>query len=216
MRYGRSLRTRFVEFFGPTPQPQDVRIAFHYTANCRLQVALDQAKHKYLDVHFSQHAWRRVVQLINESRRRLGNKNNSSTFPLAQGKLASEKIRSSVLAYLRKEGNQLFGYEKELFFIPAGRSMLSTLSVSSCSTSQRTCLNYPMRQFVDTVNMLLVFFSRSLDEIVRDKMALSSAPLSLGTVCKALEYMRGDPEKGIMFTTGREAKCLLRPGSLQK
>ena len=36
------LRNRFVEFFGPAPQPTNVAIEYRYTEDCQLKVALDQ------------------------------------------------------------------------------------------------------------------------------------------------------------------------------
>jgi ABC-type cobalamin/Fe3+-siderophores transport system ATPase subunit len=183
------LRNRFVEFFGPTPQPQDVRITYRYTDECQLEVALDRAEHRYVDTHFSRSAWLRILDIIRKARQRLQRKGETSTLPTAIGKLASDQMTSSTLEFVRAQCNELFGYSKELFFIPAGRSMLSTLS-DQLQYIHPHLLDYPMRQFVDTVNRSRVFFDRSLDDIVRAKLALSSSRPRLDKVRKAQHYIR--------------------------
>jgi len=208
------LRNRFVEFFGPTPQPQDVRIEYWYTEDCQLRVALDQAEHKYVDATFSTKAWHRVVELISEARSRLGNRSVRSTFPSAVGKLASEQRQSSVLEYVRKQCSELFGYAKELLFIPAGRSMLSTLA-DQLQYIHPHLLDYPMRQFVDTVNTSRAFFDRGLDEIVRDKLALTSPRLRLGPIRRVQKYIQRIL-KGEYVCDRGGGKLFVRPGVFTK
>jgi len=208
------LRTRFVEFFGPTPQPRDVRIEYRYTENCQLRVALDQAEHKYVDARFSAKAWGRIRDLISDVRAQLGGKNARTTFPSALGRLASEQRQSSVMEYVRKECNDLFGYSKEIFFIPAGRSMLSTLS-DQLQYIHPHLLDYPMRQFVDTVNTSRAFFGRRLDEIVRDKKALSSSRLRLDAIRRAQEYIR-KILKGEYVYDREGGKLFVSPGVFTK
>jgi energy-coupling factor transporter ATP-binding protein EcfA2 len=202
------LRNRFVEFFGPTPQQKDVRVEYQYTDECRLVVSLDQAHHKYVDAHFSDDAWRRVRALVRDAKQRLRGEGGRSTFPSAVGKLASERKRSLVLQYVREQCNDLFAYDKELFFIPAGRSLLSTLS-DQLQYIHPHLLDYPMRQFVDTVNTSRAFFDRTLEDIVRDKQALTSSPVRFREVRKAQKYVRSilkgeylyDREGGKLFVS---------------
>ncbi len=208
------LRNRFVEFFGPAPQPTNVAIEYRYTEDCQLKVALDQAHHKYVDAHFSDSAWRQILDLVSEARRRLGRKSVRSTFPSTVGKLASEQRQSSVLEHVRGRCNELFGYSKELFFIPSGRSMLSTLS-DQLQYIHPHLLDYPMRQFVDTVNTSRTFFDRTLDEIVRDKKALTSSRLQLGAVRRAQEIIKRIL-KGEYLYDREGGKLLLAPGVFTK
>ncbi|MFC1836168.1 AAA family ATPase [Thermodesulfobacteriota bacterium] len=199
------LRKSFVEFFGPTPQQPEVRITYSYGPNSNLEIALDKEHHKYITPNFSNSIWRQIVELIYETHGKLS-RGPGPVFPSTVGKLASEQERAALLKHVRSRCNDIFGIDKELFFIPAGRSLLSTLA-EQIQSIRPHLLDYPMRQFVETVNNTKVYFDRSLDDMVRERQALSQAELDFPAIRKARRYVekvlqgeyRYDREGGKLF-----------------
>lgn len=183
------IRNRFVEFFGPAPQLPDVHIKFSYKGNHFLEITLDKKHHKYVTPTFSNALRTAISDLQDETKNRLNNRQKRPGFISAVGKLASEHERVALLEHARARCNALFGFSKELFFIPAGRSLLSTLS-DQVQTIHPHQLDYPMRQFVEAVNATKMFFDRSLDEIIIEKQALSTERLWFSAIRKAQGHVK--------------------------
>jgi len=183
------LRNRFVEFFGPFKHPASVSVTYEYGDGCTLRVTLDREQHRYVSPIFSRTAWHGIQTLIRDVEGQLRPSRAQPAFLSAVGKLASEQQRAALLDRVRAECNNIFSYDKELFFIPAGRSLLSTLS-DQMQYVHPHLLDFPMRQFAETVNATKAFFDKSLDDIVRERQALSSTQVWFSAVRKAQSYVR--------------------------
>lgn len=202
------LRNRFVEFWGPMPQPPDVCINYEYQQDYSLEITLDQTQHRYVTPRFSRAAWSQIWDVIDEVRGEREGPESRSTFLSAVGRLAAERQRSLLLQRIRERCNDIFRYDKELLFIPAGRSLLSTLA-DQMQYVHPHMLDYPMRQFVETVNTSNAYFNQSLDDIIRERQALSSTPVWFSAVRRAQSYVRRvlkgeyrhDREGGKLFIT---------------
>ncbi len=207
-RLKKRLTNRFVEFWGPTPQPSDVNITFFYSHDCTLDISLDKQYHKYVSSRFSECLWSQIKPLVDSAQSRLRDKKQGPMFPSALGRLAYDQERTTLLEQIRSECNRIFHYPKGLFFIPAGRSLLSPLS-DQIQYVHPHLLDYPMRQFVETVNNNRVLFDRSLDDIISGRQALSEKRLWFSAVRRARAYVRKilkgeyryDKEGGKLFIT---------------
>jgi ABC-type cobalamin/Fe3+-siderophores transport system ATPase subunit len=183
------LRARFLEFFGPTPQPRDVFIRYEYAKNCFLDVTLDEERHRYVSLRFSPQMHRRIQDVLQQSLGKLTRKPKSPGLISPAGRLASEQERAKLVDVVRVNCNNIFGYSKELVFVPAGRSLLSTLS-DQVQLIHPHLLDYPMRQFVESVNSTKVFFDRSLEDIIVERQALSTERLRFSAIRRAQSYVK--------------------------
>lgn len=207
-RLYKRLRNRFVEFWGPTPQLPDVSISYQYGPEHSMHITLDKDQHRYVTPRFAPETWNQIREVLREARSHFGDGSARSTFLSAVGKLAAERQRSVALELVRDKCAAIFGYDKELLFIPAGRSVLSTLA-DQIQYIHPHKLDYPMRQFVETINASNAYFGRSLDDLVREKQALSSASIWFSVVRKSQTYVRRilkgeyrhDAEGGKLFIT---------------
>lgn len=170
------LRNRFLEFFGPTPQPPDVYIIFSYSEEHCLEIKLDQAKHKFLSLNFSKAMWKKICITFDEAKELKKSIPKYSGFISSVDKIVSEQGRIAVSENIRNHCNRIFGFSKDLFFIPAGRSLLSTLS-DQMQYIHPHQLDFPMRRFVEAVNGTKSFFDKSLDDIILERQALSTERL---------------------------------------
>jgi ABC-type lipoprotein export system ATPase subunit len=183
------LRNRFVEFFGATKQLTDVSVTYDYGNDYFIRVSLDREYHVYTSLHLSETAWQHIKTIIMEIKGLLRPSRPQPAFLSTVGKLASDQQRTAILQRVRQECNLIFSYDKELFFIPAGRSLLSTLS-DQMQYIHPHQLDYPMRQFVETVNASKSFFDKSLDDIIRDQQALSRTEVWFSAVKKAKSFIK--------------------------
>lgn len=182
------LRNRFVEFFGATKQLPDVSVTYDYGNGCSLSVTLDREYHRYTSPNLSEVAWDRIYNIIKETKGLLRPDRPKPAFLSTVGKIVSDHQHTAILERVRQECNSIFSYNKELFFIPAGRSLLSTLS-DQMQYIHPHLLDYPMRQFVETVNASKVFFDKSLDDIIRERRVLSTTEVWLPPVKKAKSFI---------------------------
>ncbi|HEY3366559.1 MAG TPA: AAA family ATPase [Symbiobacteriaceae bacterium] len=183
------LRHRFVEFFGPSRQPADVKVTYDYGDGCSLQIALDPTEHRYVTPRFSSPAWKRILSLVKSVQGQLVSNQQDPHFFSAVGKVAADLQRAAVLARVRDECRSIFSYEKELFFVPAGRTLLSTLA-DQIQNIHPQFFDFPMHQFVDAVNQSKSFFDKPMQEIVRERLALSTEKVDLAAVNEAQSYVR--------------------------
>lgn len=186
---GKKLRNRFVEFFGPTPQSLDVKIEYHYSQQNFIVVSLDKEHHKYTNIVFSPAMWSQISALILEVDKEVRSRPTKPGFGSAITKISAGHDRSILLDKIRTKCNKIFAFDKELFFIPAGRSMLSTLS-DQIQYIHPHQLDYPMRQFVEAVNGSRAFFAKSMNEIVKERTALTTEKLFFGAIRKAQGYVK--------------------------
>jgi hypothetical protein len=166
-----------------------VSISYQYSASRTIEVRLDEARHKYTNVHLSKELWDQIRDLLHEKRDELRDKGDNTVFLSAAGKANVELRLSNLRRYIRNRCCEIFDYDKELLFIPAGRSLLSTLS-DQIQNIHPHLLDYPMRQFVDIVNGYKSYFIRALDDIVREKRVLSDLPVPIATIRMAQSYMK--------------------------
>ncbi len=206
LRLTKALRSRFVEFFGPARALPNTSVTCEYASELVLKVTQLRKDHKYVEPQLAPVLTAQVETLIEEARRTLDKGREPTALISSVGRIASEQTTRGVVELIRERCNRIFGYDKELLFVPAGRSILSTLS-DQIQYIHPHLLDYPMRRFVDSVNRTRVFFDKSLDDLVTTKRALTTDRLHLSAIRDAKEFVykilrgeyRFDKEGGKIF-----------------
>jgi predicted ATP-dependent endonuclease of OLD family len=191
------LRNRFLEFWGPTIQDRDMRLRFEYAPDFIAEVVLDQQK----QIQFSKIVLsEKLRQGIEELQARLGKAHkvrSSNRMPLfaTPDLVAEQRRRASLVAEIQSELAKIFRIKKQLLFIPAGRSLLSTVADQLANIDRRR-LDYPLHQFIERINYSKAFFDRPLSEIIDEQHAYLKSKLNLSTVkaCRELveKVLRGE------------------------
>ena len=206
--FKKRLRNRFVEFFGPTPNVSDIYIRYYYTKDIYITTKLDSQYKYYVNHHFSEKAWQKIIDLAKKYENSFRYNDNTSYLTSKIGKITYEKNKNTLLNNIRDECFNLFNYDKELFFVPAGRSLLSTIP-DQLQNIHHHLLDFPMRQFIETVNSTKNIFTKPLDEIITDRKALTTSNLWTSVVndCKYMtrkilkgEYIH-DREGGKLYVS---------------
>ncbi len=173
--FSKRIRRRFIEFWGPGPQDDDLHVKYCYSDDVFIEIS---SKQGYIDPVFSDsivqrlQADFRLLQAQEISTADAGNLFNNATI------IANEINDSDKLAKLIATSRQLFNFDEDLLFIPAGRSLLSTLS-DQLQYIQPHQLDYPMRNFIDRINKTKPFFGKSMADIIAAKQLLGEKNIPL-------------------------------------
>jgi predicted ATP-dependent endonuclease of OLD family len=207
--FTKQVRRRFIEFWGPIPNVKDLFIRFDYGENTWAEISLDSERHKYVTPKFSQN----IISEVREchsllKKMNIGGNLTPSLFSTPEV-INKERTRSETIQLLKSRFGELLKFKKELFFIPAGRSLLSTIS-DQLQYIHPHQLDYPMRQFIERINSTKTFFNRSLEDLIKERhvleetvthrRSLDRAAKIIHSILKA-EY-RHDKEGGRLYLGG--------------
>jgi Uncharacterized conserved protein len=187
--FAKFVRKRFLEFWGPSPQDRNLRISYTYKDGVNITIELDSSKHRFIDPQFSAS----IKSDMKDKFRRLKEKRNSSkggsNFFNSTSIIASEINDTAKIESLFESAKDLFNFDEELLFIPAGRSLLSTLS-DQLQYIHPHQLDYPMRSFIERINNTKSFFGKSLDDLMKERQLTSTRDVWFSVVRKVSLLIR--------------------------
>lgn len=184
------IRTKFLEFWGPIPQDRELYIEYAYSDITSIKIELYSIRYKKLITPIFSTDIIDVLERSFDELKEVYSINPSGSLLFDSSTVLSiEEKRKDTLSEIRNRLNRLFAFDKEILFIPAGRSLLSTLS-DQLQYIHPHLLDYPMRQFIERINTTKSFFNKSMDDIITEKQALSNSPISLPLVQKAQSIVK--------------------------
>lgn len=178
------LKKRFVEFFGPSVYGDDLSIVFIYSDKFKITLSVNKVDHKYIDFSISESLYGLVREIVRKNSEKF-NKNYSrvklfSSDSASYVGIEIEKIQKEITSRLK----EMFGYDYDLLFIPASRSILSVLS-DQLQNIHPHLLDFPMRKFIEKITSTKAFFLNDLDQIIRDKEMYEFGKLWYSKIYKA-------------------------------
>ncbi len=184
----RILRQRFVEFFGPGIQNQNMHVEFIYSEKLTISIELEKNDTKFIRVRIGESLIRFIIELVNQNKNRFtkeigkvklfrSEKKDSLDFEL-------EKVRDEI----EKRIETYFGFSESLLFIPAGRSLLSTLNEQLQFIDAKT-IDYTMKVFIQKIASTKSFFSTNIETIIEEKYRDTKNENWKRKITKAYEMM---------------------------
>ncbi|NBW37293.1 MAG: hypothetical protein EBR30_20190 [Cytophagia bacterium] len=170
--YAKAIRQKFLDYFGATTHLNGLELKFRYTENVWISITLE-GNHKYVTPNFSkpfEESFKNLVFEGTEFLKRFGRKNPALLTSKDLLNLDTEKRK--FIAILTEKCNELFDENRELIFIPAGRSLLATLADQLQFIDSRR-LDFLMRTFVDRINIVRPIFNKSLVDIIKERRLLT-------------------------------------------
>ncbi|MCH8292349.1 AAA family ATPase, partial [Candidatus Poribacteria bacterium] len=148
----------------------EIYLAYDYGNGVLIEIDL---KDGYVNPNFNKEFKDGFSAIIREARafNQYADRQNVS-FLSSSEILAREDERKTFVEEIKNLASDLFNDDKDLIFIPAGRSLLATLS-DQLQNIHPHQLDYPMRAFVERINNLKPLFSKSFDELITDKKKLT-------------------------------------------
>ncbi|MCO6492421.1 MAG: ATP-binding protein [Phaeodactylibacter sp.] len=167
--FGRILRKKFLEFWGPTFHLQRIFLEYHYQNGYYIRITLEP-KNRFIDPFFSESFRKEFFEVINDCNYFIDTINDSKESISTTDRLVQETSKRAFYTDLVKKVNSLFDEDRELIFIPAGRSVLTVLSEQISNISTKTSnIDYLMREFLDLVGIIKQQFNKGIDDIINER-----------------------------------------------
>ena len=195
--FNKYLRRKFVGYFGTTKHMRPFHIRYEYSDGKFVRLDL---KDGYVQIHFSDslkkgilETFKHVIQLKKETQyqeRLLTDFWNVSSWKARQQSVV-ETIKTSI--------DEVFGDSKTSIFIPAGRSLVATLSDQLQDINPRQ-LDVLTEQFIERINLLKKAFSQSFEEIVEDRKKFSTEKIDFEAIRFAIDIIERVMKGKYMFS----------------
>lgn len=175
------VRQKFLDYFGSSIPLRELNLNYKYTENTWITITLEE-RHSYITPKFSKEFVNSIYQL---SQRTIEfsksiDKRNTSLLS-SKDLLLIENDKRKFISQLTINCNELFKEERELIFIPAGRSLLATLSDQLQFIEPRR-LDFLMRTFVNKINLLRPMFNKSLNDLITARMVLTQSEIEFSKI----------------------------------
>jgi ABC-type cobalamin/Fe3+-siderophores transport system ATPase subunit len=178
--FTQKAKQKFLGIYGPVVRHfSDMELRYDYGNGISITVQMDPSE--YTAVLFEGDFDVRFQQLMQEAQ------DFSRTIVQQNGKMLSssdlitmEIGRRVFVENLSRRVNDIFNDSQEIIYIPAGRSLIATMSEQISNIELGENLDDLMRMFVRYVNSLRPQFSKGLGEMIRERQDLQpNADLSL-------------------------------------
>ncbi|MGZ0087294.1 AAA family ATPase [Caldibacillus thermoamylovorans] len=195
--FNKRLRRKFVGYFGTTKHMKPFHIRYEYDVEKFVRLDL---KDGYVQIHFSdplkreiQENFKHVVQMKKEMQyeeQQLDDFWNVSSWKVRQQNVL-EKVKAAIA--------EVFGDSKTPIFIPAGRSLVATLSDQLQDINPQQ-LDVLTEQFIERINLLKKMFSHSFEEIIEDRKKFSTEKIDFEAIRLAIKMIEGVMKGKYMFS----------------
>ncbi len=170
--YAKSIRQKFLDYFGASTHLNGLQLKYFYTETVWISITID-TNHKYISPSFSdtfKDSFRNLVNEADDFSQTLGHRNPS--LMTSKDLLQIDNEKRKFISYIKEKCNLIFQEDRELIFIPAGRSLLATLSDQLQFINPRN-IDFLMRTFLDKINIVRPIFNKSLSDIIKERRLLT-------------------------------------------
>ncbi len=170
--YAKAIRQKFLDYFGATNRLNGLELRYSYTNDTWITITLE-GNHKYITPTFSDNFQQSLKTLVAEAVDFCSqNKGRNPAMLTSKDLLQLDNNKRKFINYIKSRCNELFQEDRELVFIPAGRSLLATLADQLQLINPRR-LDFLMRTFVDKINLVRPIFNKSLIDIITERRLLT-------------------------------------------
>ena len=169
--FGKLIRSKYLRFWGPTYHLDEIYLEYQFKPGVSIKITLESNK-KYITPSFSPDFKREFENIVNIAKQFSEKRKVGTAFLPISELLEVEFEKRSIFNTIRSLANSLFEENKDLIFIPAGRSILATLS-EQLQTINPDKIDYLMMAFLERINHSKSIFNKSLSELLMDKKKLT-------------------------------------------
>lgn len=170
--YAKSIRQKYLDYFGASTHLNGLHLKYYYTERIWISITIE-TNHKYITPNFSEQFNDEFKNLVKEAidfSHSIGQRNPSLL--TSKDLLQIDSDKRKFISYVKEKCNSIFQEDRELIFIPAGRSLLATLSDQLQYINPRN-LDFLMRTFLDKINIVRPIFNKSLSDIIKERRLLT-------------------------------------------
>ena len=176
--FDKVLRQKFLDFFGASKLHSEFYIGYFFTENVWISLMADPHS-KFASPNYSI-AFQGFLdtQILESSNFSIELKKKNASLLKSSDLEQIEFLKQNFINSLKNKVNDFFRENKELIFIPAGRSLLATLADQLHLINPHK-LDFLMRAFVDKINLLRPLFNKSLNELVNERVLLTQLDIDI-------------------------------------
>ena len=170
------VQKKFTDYYGGNKYFSTIFLKYYFSQDSWIQISFEK-KHRFITPTFSNKLFseiNKLVQSADEFSKSAGIHNTS--FLTSKDLLQIDNKKRLFYANVTAKCNELFCDDRELLFIPAGRSLLATLS-DQLQFIEPTKLDYLMKTFVTKINILRPIFKQSLSDIITERKILTKSEI---------------------------------------
>ncbi len=170
--YAKSIRQKYLDYFGASTHLNGLHLKYYYTETIWISISIE-TNHKYITPNFSElfkDEFKKLVREASNFSSSIGKRNPSLL--TSKDLLEIDSDKRKFISYVKGKCNDIFQEDRELIFIPAGRSLLATLSDQLQFINPRN-LDFLMRTFLDKINIVRPIFNKSLSDIIKGRRLLT-------------------------------------------
>jgi ABC-type cobalamin/Fe3+-siderophores transport system ATPase subunit len=170
--YAKAVRQKFVDYFGVNTYLAGLELKYYYADDIWISIT-SEGNHRYITPMFSGDFQSALKTLVNESTEFSShNEGRNPAIITSKDLLKFDHEKRKFITYIKTKVNELFQEDRELIFVPAGRSLLATLADQLQLINPRR-LDFLMRSFVDRINLVKPIFNKSLGDIITERRLLT-------------------------------------------
>ncbi|HLC15476.1 MAG TPA: AAA family ATPase [Thermodesulfovibrionia bacterium] len=197
----KGIRSKFISFWGYPYKYSSLYLKYVFNEDVYVIIKI---KDQYIEPELSTRFTKGVSNIFKKADKFIEKtKRNHKQFISASDLIAIESERRILLNTVQKMITDIFDDDRELIFIPAGRSLLTTSS-EQLQFIQTEQLDYLMKTFVETINKNKPLFSKNLNELVTDRKKLTGEKIDFKIVNRAQEIINNILKAKYIFEDGKE------------
>ncbi|NOU17425.1 MAG: AAA family ATPase [Bacteroidales bacterium] len=212
--YGKIIRQKYLDYFGSSVHLEGLQLKYFYNESIWITISLE-TRHKYITPTLSESLIKNIGSLVLEAEEYYYSlKQRNPNLLTSKDLLELDADKRKFISYVKNKCNNIFQEDRELIFIPAGRSLLATLSDQLQYINPRN-LDFLMRTFLDKINIVRPIFNMSLSDIIKERRLLTQynidynkTKLAEEIICKILKgkYQYDKDGEKIYYDTNKYVK----------
>jgi len=197
-----NLRVKFIGFWGTAGHHSNFKLVFAYAENLEIEVVYNEGKINY---RFSEELTFRITGIFGEVVEFLYHGKNTISEPGHEFEGYNGKnVKYSFLYNISYETKSVFDTTQNSFFIPANRSLITTLpdyliNLILRSTQEKQSINnalfdpylidLPTKQFINLISFIKTQFTKGFDEMIAEKENLTPEGIDMEALQPFIELI---------------------------
>lgn len=179
-KFSKKARREFLNFFGTTLHLEQFKIEYFYSEHMSVAITLSEGNKKYVAHTFSTALYGAIKRLTRDTEAYCSELEKDEASAILGGqheKMLHESKKTAMSLSIANKANEIFNDYRHYLFIPAGRSVITTLSDSLESI-------YKNMEFVDSltyefINEMIRFKRRfnSIEQLIHVKTELQESDM---------------------------------------
>lgn len=193
--FAKLAKQKFIKIYGSIQQSPNMRLEYKYRNKIEIYIYPSQ-DNRLINIEFSEDFTNKCKRIMNKCEDLYSELHQKSSSFHSSREISAIKSREAALfEYIGTELNWLFRDDRDIVFLPAGRSLITTLSQQrynidmgdewlsngELESDGLTKLDYLMQNFIGRIDQAKPIFEQGLDKLIEDHIS-DSNPEAIQTI----------------------------------